>query len=330
MTSPSLSPLAPFRLAGPTMPFCLIGLGANLGEPAETLRSALEALANHPEIEFVAASSFLETKPIGGPAGQGTFLNACATVRTERSPRETIQALLEIEASLGRTRRTRWEARKLDLDLLLYGEAICREQGVEIPHPRMASRRFVLDPAAEIAPEMIHPTTGWTIGRMARHLREAPNVAMLTGLALDERTIVVRRLEEAMSAGSGKFIALNSSRHDDLVARHMFARGAFDAASALADKPVVLPMILDFWLGESLLWKEASSPEAAEVRALIAQQPAPKLLIDLYVRDEDASRVERWRRILKAHAPAPWIRVNAANPEAAVTEIVAALQAMQG
>lgn len=311
------------------MPLCLIGLGANLGEPAETLRSALDALASQPGIEFLAASSFLETKPIGGPVGQGTFLNACATIRTERSPRETIQTLLEIEASLGRTRRTRWEARKLDLDLLLYGDAICREQGVEIPHPRMASRRFVLDPAAEIAPGMIHPTTGWTIGAMARHLLEAPNVAMLTGLPGVDASTIAKRLanrgDETLSIRS----ALAPAGGDD--ASH--DRAVADAFAAAAESLGSLPptvVILDFWLGESLLWMEENSPEKAKVLFLLAEQRAPKLLIDLYLPDENQPAAERWRQVLKAHAPAPWIRVNATNPEAAEVEIVAALQAMQG
>jgi 2-amino-4-hydroxy-6-hydroxymethyldihydropteridine diphosphokinase len=312
------------------MPRCLIGLGANLGEPAETLRAALDALARHPGIEFVAASSFLETKPIGGPVGQGTFLNACATIRTERSPRETIQTLLEIEASLGRTRRTRWEARKLDLDLLLYGDAVCREQGVEIPHPRMASRRFVLDPAAEIAGGMIHPTTGWTIGAMARHLREAPNVAMLTGLAVDQKTKVIRKLEDAMAAGGATFMAFRVPDCDDLSIRGKAVRATFDVAGDVAYPPFATLVILDFWPGESLLWKEQSLPDEEQILSLLAEQPAPKLLIDLYVPGEDAALAERWGQILRAHAPAPWIRVNAAHPEAAETEIVAALQAMQG
>lgn len=311
------------------MPLCLIGLGANLGEPAETLSAAFDALASRPEIEFVAASSFLETKPIGGPAGQGIFLNACATIRTERSPRDTIQTLLEIEASLGRTRRTRWEARKLDLDLLLYGESICREQGVEIPHPRMASRRFVLDPASEIAPEMIHPTTGWTIGKMAKHLREAPNVAMLTGLLGTDISRIAERLQNR-SDETLSIRAIRVSKDIDQGSRHRAVSKAFAAEAEAAGSASPTVVILDFWLGESLLWKEANSPEAAEVLSLLAEQPAPKLLIDLYVPSEDAPHAERWRQILKAHAPAPWIRVNAANPEAAETEIVAALQAMQG
>jgi 2-amino-4-hydroxy-6-hydroxymethyldihydropteridine diphosphokinase len=310
------------------MPFCLIGMGANLGEPAETLTSALDALAGHAAIELVAASSFLETKPIGGPVGQGTFLNACATIRTDRSPQETIRTLLEIEASLGRTRRTRWEARKLDLDLLLYGDAVCREQGVEIPHPRMASRRFVLDPAAEIAADMIHPITGWTIGNMARHLREAPNVAMLTGIS----SVDASRIAENLAGRSDDTLAIRASTGPS--SDH--PRGRIDAISAAFAKAAEgsgagppLVVVLDFWPGESLLWRAETSTSDA-VSNLVADQPAPRLLIDLYLPDEDPSLAAQWAENLRAFAPSPWIRVNAANPEAAEVEIVAALQAMQG
>lgn len=304
-------------------------MGANLGEPAGTLRSALDALAGHPEIELVAASSFLETKPIGGPVGQGTFLNACATIRTDRSPQETIRTLLEIEASLGRTRRTRWEARKLDLDLLLYGEAICREQGVEIPHPRMASRRFVLDPAAEIAAGMLHPITGWTIGAMARSLRDARNVAMLTGLPGGNRSRIVQDL----AGRSDETIAVQAALgppDDDDEQRQQTVRDAFAAAAQGAHSVPPQVVVLDFWPGESLLWKEETSPDRAKGSSLSAEQPAPKLLIDLYLPDDDPTLAERWAKILKTYAPAPWIRVNAANREAADVEILAALQAMQG
>jgi hypothetical protein len=120
------------------------------------------------------------------------------------------------------------------------------------------------------------------------------------------------------------------SKDIDQGSRHRAVSKAFAAEAEAAGSASPTVVILDFWLGESLLWKEANSPEAAEVLSLLAEQPAPKLLIDLYVPSEDAPHAERWRQILKAHAPAPWIRVNAANPEAAETEIVAALQAMQG
>jgi 2-amino-4-hydroxy-6-hydroxymethyldihydropteridine diphosphokinase len=311
------------------MPLCLIGLGANLGDPSETLRAALNALASHPEIELEAASSFLATKPIGGPEGQGEFLNACATIRTQLSPRETIRALLEIEASLGRTRRTRWEARKLDLDLLLYGELTYREEGVEVPHPRMPSRRFVLDPAEEIAPEMVHPTTGWTVGAMARHLRDAPNLAMLTGQPEIDRSGVVASLKRLESDGLPRLIVLNGADRPAWV-REKTVRGAFQAAEDIKSHAVLLPVVLDLWPGEALLCTDASSPEVERTRTFLSTLPTPKLLIDLYLPEQWSADQERWLQILRSDAPAPWIRVDATRPEQAATEILAALQAMQG
>ena len=318
------------------MPLCLIGMGANLGDPAETLRAALDALAGEPGFELVAASKFLATRPIGGPEGQGEFLNACATIRTDLSPRETIAALLRIEANLGRTRRTRWEARRLDLDLLLYGEEIYRAEGIEVPHPRMASRRFVLDPAEEIAAEMVHPITGWTIGAIARHLRSAPNVAMLTGLDSDGRGQVVEQLRrlpfpEGRSSQSARFRLIElldaiPGRQDQVAFREAFLepRDVPDGSAA------TVPVVLDFWPGEPLLWMDKNSREEDRLLTVLNEIPAPKLLIDLYVPDGDPTVEERWLDLLRSRAPAPWIRVDATNPQQATTEILAALEAMQG
>ena len=96
-------------------------------------------------------------RPIGGPAGQEPFLNAAALLETSLPPAELLARLQRIELHLGRTRETRWAARTLDLDLLLYDNLVLNTPYLTLPHPRMAFRRFVLEPAAEVAPEMAHP-----------------------------------------------------------------------------------------------------------------------------------------------------------------------------
>jgi 2-amino-4-hydroxy-6-hydroxymethyldihydropteridine diphosphokinase len=127
-----------------------VGLGSNLGDRAGSLRRALELLASIPGVEVVAVSSVRETDPIGYTA-QPRFLNAAAAVETELGPRELLAALLDVEARLGRTREgPRFGPRTIDLDLLLYGAERLKEPGLEVPHPRLHERVFVLEPLAEL------------------------------------------------------------------------------------------------------------------------------------------------------------------------------------
>jgi 2-amino-4-hydroxy-6-hydroxymethyldihydropteridine diphosphokinase len=111
-------------------------------------------------------SSFLETDPVG-KLDQPRFVNAVAMLETELGPRELLERLLEVERRLGRDRATeeRWGPRTVDLDLLLYGGATIDEPGLTVPHPRLAERRFVLEPLAEIAPDLSLPD-----GRAVRDL----------------------------------------------------------------------------------------------------------------------------------------------------------------
>ncbi len=135
-----------------------IGLGANLGEREATLRRALERLASTPGVAVVGVSSFRETDPFGN-VDQPRFVNAAAEIETSLGPRELLDRLLEVERSLGRdrSREERWGPRTVDLDLLLYGEETVGEAGLEIPHPRLAERAFVLEPLLELDPDLRLP-----------------------------------------------------------------------------------------------------------------------------------------------------------------------------
>ncbi len=108
-----------------------------------------------PGIVVRSASSFHETEPVGGPPGQGPFLNGASVLETTLSPRELLHALQSIEDRFGRVRTVRWGERTLDLDLILFGDVILHEPDLIVPHPRFAERRFVLVPLAEIAPETV-------------------------------------------------------------------------------------------------------------------------------------------------------------------------------
>jgi 2-amino-4-hydroxy-6-hydroxymethyldihydropteridine diphosphokinase len=152
------------------MATCLIALGSNLGDRQATLEAAVHELSAIPKTRIIHVSRFHHYAPIGGPADQAEFLNAAALIKTFLEPSELFDRLLEIEIRLGRERLQRWAPRTLDLDLLLYDDRIDDSRELVLPHPRMSFRRFVLEPAAEVAPKMIVPTIGWSIQQLLDRL----------------------------------------------------------------------------------------------------------------------------------------------------------------
>ena len=148
----------------------VLGVGSNLADRQANIARALDLLRAERGIEVLAVSRLIETDPAGGPP-QGRYLNGAIEVRTRLEPRELLAALQRIESALGRVRAVRWGPRELDLDILLYGDRVVREPDLEVPHPRMLERAFVLEPLAEIAPARVHPVTGRTILEHWRSLR---------------------------------------------------------------------------------------------------------------------------------------------------------------
>jgi len=146
-----------------------IGIGSNIGDRRAHLNHALEALDEDLGIDLVSVSRVRETLPVGPVPDQALYLNAVASVRTSLTPSELLAALLDIERANGRDRTTesRWGPRTLDLDLLLFGEQAVDEPGLTVPHPRLTERRFVLEPLADLAPDLAVPGTGRTV---AEHL----------------------------------------------------------------------------------------------------------------------------------------------------------------
>ena len=137
-----------------------VGLGANLGDREATLRRALELLGAEPAIDGVAVSSFRETDPVGY-VDQPLFVNAAAAVETSLTARELLDRLLAVERALGRRRDgLRFGPRPIDLDLLLYGDEVVDEPGLTLPHPRLHERTFVLEPLAELDPDLVVPLRG--------------------------------------------------------------------------------------------------------------------------------------------------------------------------
>lgn len=156
-----------------------IALGSNLGDRQAHLDAALDAIAALPGTRILRVSRYVQTDPVG-PIPQGRYLNAAAIVETALPPRALLESLLAIEHARGRDRAAapRWGPRTLDLDLLLYGNAVIDEPGLTVPHPRLHERAFVLEPLAEIAPNFPVPTLNRTIGDLWQVLRAAPPAAV--------------------------------------------------------------------------------------------------------------------------------------------------------
>jgi len=131
-----------------------IGLGSNLGDRRALLGEAVRRLAESGVL--AAVSSLYETAPVGGPE-QGPFMNAVAVLDTDLAPRALLDFCLGLEREAGRRRRVRWGPRTLDLDLLLYDRSVVDEPGLQVPHPRLTLRRFVLEPLAEAWPAAALP-----------------------------------------------------------------------------------------------------------------------------------------------------------------------------
>lgn len=137
-----------------------VGIGANLGDRESTIRQALELLATEPGVDVVASATLRETEP-WGPVPQPRYLNGAVALETRLDPRALLEVLLRVERALGRVRDgERWGPRTIDLDLLLHGDTVVDEPGLELPHPRLHERVFVLEPLAELDPTLEIPGRG--------------------------------------------------------------------------------------------------------------------------------------------------------------------------
>lgn len=134
-----------------------VGIGSNLATPKAQVQQALQALKTLPHTQLIAISPWYGSTPVGGPAGQPDYINGVASLQTSLSPLALLDALQQIEHAQGRERKERWGARTLDLDILLYGDQTIEEPRLQVPHPRLHERAFVLVPLADIAPHLVLP-----------------------------------------------------------------------------------------------------------------------------------------------------------------------------
>ena|SRR5690349_3820961 len=147
-----------------------IALGANLGDREKNISRALGQLDRPGQIQVTRVSALIENPAVGGPPDAPPFLNGVAEVQTTLDARQLLHHLHEIERALGRQRREKWEPRIIDLDLLLYGDQIIATDELTVPHPLMHTRRFVLEPLAQIAPDVMHPRLQTTMSALLQNL----------------------------------------------------------------------------------------------------------------------------------------------------------------
>ncbi|MBT9372402.1 2-amino-4-hydroxy-6-hydroxymethyldihydropteridine diphosphokinase [Rhizobium sp. CSW-27] len=131
-----------------------LGLGGNIGDPRTAMAAALQALDGRDDCRVRAVSRLYRTPP-WGKIDQADFFNSCALIETRLSPKDLLDLCLSIERGMKRVRLERWGPRTIDIDLLTYGDCQVHEEGLDVPHPRMVERGFVLMPLADIAPELM-------------------------------------------------------------------------------------------------------------------------------------------------------------------------------
>jgi len=333
---------------------CLIAVGSNLGDRSESLSEAVAILSQSAHFQNVTHSAWRETAPVGGPDDQPVYLNGAIRLRTTLAPQQVLIELQAIETRLGRHRDVRWGPRTLDLDLLLYGSVTLSTPELTLPHPRMAFRKFVLQPAAEIAPELVHPLIGWTIAQLHEHLARAIPYVAIAGAAGVGKS---RLAAELAAAWQGRLVTDARINPPRVAQASAGPRLSPEIEWLERREPLVRRAdwpdpqrwaFSDFWLEQSLAYatvelatraagaenQRLSAAEWSEVvaawgRARLLTMP-PKLLILLDPPDHVADPVQR-NIAARATQPqiGPLLRLASADPAANFAEATAAIAAMQ-
>lgn len=140
-----------------------LGIGSNVGDREANVKRAIDLLKEEEEIDVQKISKLIETEPVGGPE-QGPYLNGALRIQTDLLPLDLLSKLKAIERRLGRQKSEPNTPRPMDLDILFYDDVVIVDgKSLQIPHPRLAERRFVLEPLSEIAPDVLHPRLGKTV-----------------------------------------------------------------------------------------------------------------------------------------------------------------------
>ncbi len=226
------------------------------------MEQALEQLRSKTAATNFQASRLYNTPPVGGPVGQPPFLNCVAALETPLNPWEVWQVVREIESGLGRERFRRWEARRIDVDILLYGAQRIWTPQLKIPHPRLCMRRFILEPAAEVAPDWIDPVSQQSMLWLAKRLRSGRANLVLCAAAEDRP---VWLLEQVARQSVADWVEVQGSRGNYQVNIEQPSRW-------------VAPVVLN---------------EACVQQNSITVQPSPKLIV-VYAADRANESGSQW------------------------------------
>lgn len=220
-------------LSLPRMTSAFLALGSNLGDRQRFLDDAILRLRALPGLSIQRVSDYYETAPVGGPAESGAYLNGVVEAFTSLSPDELLQAMFAVERQLGRVRSEPNAPRTIDLDLLLYGDLVRTSPDPILPHPRLHQRRFVLQPLADLAPELIHPTLKQAMRDLLASLpsdEPEPRVFAKVEPLLGNELSGLRALVTGSTTGIGRAIALELARGGaDVIVHGRKSREASDS-----------------------------------------------------------------------------------------------------
>ena len=311
-----------------------------------------------PGVHLLSVSRYRETRPIGGPPGQPSFLNGACLLDTDLPPHELLGLLTAVENTLHRERTERWGPRTVDLDLLLYGDAVLDTDSLTVPHPRMTTRRFVLEPCVEIAPEAMHPRADCKLSELLESISTPrPHIAVIgvpgsgaAEVAAAVADAALARLVRAPAAWS-ELLAGGPAAAD---------RGAWEDAVVAAARPLLAAgwpddphgSVADYWIPHGRIAAEAADPavapdglQAAWRRAAVETIP-PQVAIVLVAAPEtlasrpvacagDAAAVARLVRqqeqlvaAIRHEGPRATVTIGADDIPRALHEAVAAVEAM--
>lgn len=307
---------------------CLLALGSNLGDRHAILAQTCAEVAKLPGCQLLARSSWHCTVPIGGKAGQGEFLNGAILLETALEPQQLATALQQVETGLGRQRVERWDARTIDIDLLLYGQTVIDTAKLTVPHPRMSFRRFVLEPAAEIAGPMLHPTSGWTIARLLAHLHHfscdvSPRCVVVTAVEkpiADWLVSQLSRLFPQQRSRKGNCPDVpdigNNNGNKNIKTGASSPGGGIEFTEATCGMPPVLTTVSP---------EEFSTQESQKTQLTQINGPRPALVIAIDVAQPQKLRAEAASEGFVSEpnrtqtAPAPWRDYPGLGPLARIT-----------
>jgi 2-amino-4-hydroxy-6-hydroxymethyldihydropteridine diphosphokinase len=281
---------------------CLVSFGSNVGDSRSAYAAVDQALRTHIRVGQVQTSSLIRTRPIGGQKSQADYLNGALRLQTDFPPLDLFHFLQQIEVQLGRIRDRRWGPRTADLDLLLYDRQVGKwpidaRRTLELPHPRMTFRRFVLTPAAQIAAEMWHDVARMDVGQLLSHLNTRPNAIAVLGDQSWSQETLEKNLSLVQKASASHLADAIDISRSPRAANY----------SPTSDRFVLIPI-------DSLAhWSSV--------------QPSVKLLVE-WTRDSGGQAAEWMRQISQDYA-GPRLAIAEDDGDIAAEEIAAALASMR-